>query len=185
MGRREARLEGLAGATRVAEALRLAAEALGVPGEAAAVLRLDSEARLLRGEETLAEAGLEAGGEVEVSMELGTDGGGLRFLGWMAGRQVWELAGGPGDVATGPGYSLHAVLGHPDPAPAPDAAANEDDSVSIFAASAEGLAGAAGGLLGEMEGSLGELSVIEDALTLLNAANPAPAQVIVMSRACA
>ena len=183
-GGRAARLEGLCGGTRVSEVLRLAAEALGVPGGAAVVLRLGSGARLLRGEETLAEAGVEAGagGEVEVRMEVGRDGGGLlRYLGRMIGRQsAAVLAGGPGDVVTGPGYSLHAMLGYP--LAAPDAAA--DDSVSIFASRSqtnEGLVEEAVGLLREMEG---DVLGIEDAVTRLNAASPAPAQVIDMLSAC-
>ena len=69
----EARLEGLAGGTRVAEALRLAAEALGVAPGVEAALRLDT--RELRGEETLAEAGVGAGCEVELWVAVGEAGG--------------------------------------------------------------------------------------------------------------
>jgi hypothetical protein len=68
-GGREARLEELAGATRVAEVLLLAAEVLGVPAAAGAALQLD--ARKLRFADSLAEAGLpREGGEVEVAMGL-------------------------------------------------------------------------------------------------------------------
>jgi hypothetical protein len=63
-GRREVRLEGLLGATRVDEALRRVAAALGV--EAGAEVALRSESRLLQAMETLAEAGVRAGGVVEV-----------------------------------------------------------------------------------------------------------------------
>ncbi len=63
----EARLEGLAGDTRVAEILLLAAKALGVPTAVETALRLD--ARVLRGQDTLAEAGVVAGaGQVWVAV---------------------------------------------------------------------------------------------------------------------
>ncbi len=71
-GEREARLEMLAGAT-VAEFLRLAAEALGVPAAAGAALRLG--ARVLRGEDTLAEAGVCAGCVEELRVVVGLSGG--------------------------------------------------------------------------------------------------------------
>ncbi len=71
-GEREARLERLAGAT-VADFLRLAAEALGVPAAAGAALRLG--ARELRGEDTLAEAGVGAGCVEELRVVVGLSGG--------------------------------------------------------------------------------------------------------------
>ncbi len=72
-GGREVRLEGLASATRVAEVLQLAAEALCVPAAAGAGLRLG--ARELRGEDTLAEAGIGAGCVEELWMAVGVAGG--------------------------------------------------------------------------------------------------------------
>ena len=121
---RAVRLEGLAGGTRVAEALRLAAGALGLPAagaEEAAVVRSGADSRVLRGEETLAEAGAGAGGEVEVEVQAGVRCGGFwRFFGRMVGRnsatRVTEWSGWPGDVVTGPGFSLRAQLGFPEPA---------------------------------------------------------------------
>ncbi len=74
-GGREAGLEGLWGAMRVAEVLRLALEALSVPTVAGAALRLG--ARELRGEDTLAEAGVGAGagGAEELWVAVGVAGG--------------------------------------------------------------------------------------------------------------
>jgi hypothetical protein len=57
----------------VAEVQRLAAEALGVPAGAKAALRLGT--RELRGEETLAEAGVGAGGAEELWLAVGVAGG--------------------------------------------------------------------------------------------------------------
>jgi hypothetical protein len=71
--RRETRLEGLAGATRVAEVLRLGAEALGVPAATEVALRLGS--RQLRGDDTLAEAGVPNEEGVVVSVSVGEAGG--------------------------------------------------------------------------------------------------------------
>ena len=115
---RAVRLEGLAGGTRVAEALRLAAGALGLAAagaEEAAVVRSGADSRVLRGEETLAEAGAGAGGEVEVEVQAGMRCGGFlwRFVGRMVGRNsatVTEWSGWPGDVVTGPGFSLRALI---------------------------------------------------------------------------
>ncbi len=72
-GGRESRLEGLGGATRVVEVLRLSAEALGVP--AAAGAGLCSGARELRGEDTLLEAGVGAGGAEELWVRVPVAGG--------------------------------------------------------------------------------------------------------------
>ena len=69
---REVVVEGLTGAMRVAELLARAAAVLAVPATVdTRVLMADS--RLLRGEDTLAEAGVGAGGAVEVC--LGEGGG--------------------------------------------------------------------------------------------------------------
>ena len=69
---REVVVEGLTGAMRVAELLARAAAVLAVPATVdTRVLMADS--RLLRGEDTLAEAGVGAGGAVEVC--LGEEGG--------------------------------------------------------------------------------------------------------------
>ena len=195
-GGREAWVEGLAGAMRVAEVLPLAAAALGVPAAAEAALRVD--ARVLRGDETLAEAGVpREGGVIEVWVTVGEGGGGLLptwhapwwgYLGWTVGRRraaVAESTGGPGNLVFGPGFRLQAQLGYPDQAPTPA------DGVSIFAPPAEeGLAGAVGGLLGELEG---DVAVIKEAVARLNAADsppeqapaaaPARAQLIVLARA--
>ena len=57
----------------MAEVQRLAAEALGVPAGAKAALRLGT--RELRGEETLAEAGVGAGGAEELWLAVGVAGG--------------------------------------------------------------------------------------------------------------
>ena len=68
---REVVLEGLAGTTRVAVLLARAAAVLGVPADAQAVALLDS--RLLRGEDTLAAAGVASGDVVYVC--CGEEGG--------------------------------------------------------------------------------------------------------------
>ncbi len=68
----EVRLQGLAGVTRMADVLTLSAAALGLPDGAEVALR--SDARVLRGEETLEEAGMLCeGGELE--MWMGRPGG--------------------------------------------------------------------------------------------------------------
>ena len=69
----EARLEGLQGATRVEEVLHLAVEALGLAGSGKTGLRVG--ARELRGEETLAEVGVGAGGAEELWVGVGLEGG--------------------------------------------------------------------------------------------------------------
>jgi hypothetical protein len=86
-GSREMRFEGLGGGTQIAEVrdLLLAAEELGVLARAVMSLRLD--ARVLRGEETLAEAGVVAGGEVELC--LGEKGGKPGFV-----HRLRQLLGG-------------------------------------------------------------------------------------------
>jgi hypothetical protein len=76
-GGREVRLEGLTGATLVAEVLQRAAEAFGVPASAKPALRLD--ARVLWGEETLSEVGVPPEGD-EVEMWVGEEGGMLGAL---------------------------------------------------------------------------------------------------------
>jgi hypothetical protein len=178
---RAVRLEGLAGGTRVAEALRLAAGALGLAAAAAeeAVVRSGADSRVLRGEETLAEAGAGAGGEVEVEVQAGMRGGGLwRFFGRMVGRNsatVTGWSGWPGDVVTGPGFSLHAQLGYPEPAVA---VADE----GIFAQQTdEEPVGAFGGLLKDIEAELSSLEGLEGLEARLKAASPAPVQVNVPS----
>jgi hypothetical protein len=90
---REAQLERLAGDTRVAEALLLAAEALGVPAGVDA--RLRSDARELRGEDTLGEAGMEAGGAVE--LWVGEAGGMMPTVG--AGEVLGALDDLQGQVS--------------------------------------------------------------------------------------
>jgi hypothetical protein len=72
-GGRAAGLEVVGGAMRVAEVLLLAAEALGVPAAVAAGLRLD--ARELRGEDTLVEAGVGASGAEELWVRVLVAGG--------------------------------------------------------------------------------------------------------------
>ena len=181
---RAVRLEGLAGGTRVAEALRLAAGALGLPAagaEEAAVVRSGADSRVLRGEETLAEAGAGAGGEVEVEVQAGMRCGGFlwRLVGRMVGRnsatRVTEWSGWPGDVVTGPGFSLRAQLGFPEPAVA---VADE----GIFAQQTdEEPVGAYGGLLKEIEGELSSLAGLEGLEARIKAASPAPVQVSVPS----
>ena len=76
-GGRVARLEGLCGSTRVGEVVRLAGEALGVAtsGATGVRLRLRVDTRELREEETLAEAGVGAGGAEEVWVVVGVPGG--------------------------------------------------------------------------------------------------------------
>ncbi len=169
VGGREARLEGLGGGTRVAEVLRLAAASLGVPAGAELAVR-SAGARLLRGEETLAEAGVpREGGVVEVLVWVGEGGGGLwRLPGWMVGRRraaVVESTGGPGNLVFGPGFRLRASLCFPDHDPAPA------DGASVFAPPPpeEGLAGAVVGLLGQLEG---DVAGIEGAVARLNATPP-------------
>ncbi len=69
---REVVVEGLAGSMRVAELLARAAAVLAVPATVATRM-LMADSRLLRGEDTLAEAGVREGGTVEVW--LGEGGG--------------------------------------------------------------------------------------------------------------
>ncbi len=106
-GGRKALLEGLAGATLTAEALRLAVEALSVQAGAGAVLRLDT--RMLRGEETLSEAGLGERDEVEVW--VGEGGGMLGALDALQRQtsgfvSVLDLAGQQGQAAVSPVYPV-------------------------------------------------------------------------------
>jgi hypothetical protein len=82
-GGQKARLQGLTGAMRVEEVLRLSAAALGVPAGADAALRSDS--RVLRGDETLAEAG--AG---ELSVAVGVAGGMPGFAHRLLAVQGWH-----------------------------------------------------------------------------------------------
>ena len=77
----------LAGATRMAEVLRLAAEALGVPAAVGAALRLDS--RELRGEDTLAQADVPRGGG-EVEVWVGQAGGMPGFARRLCAVQGWR-----------------------------------------------------------------------------------------------
>jgi hypothetical protein len=83
-GGREAWLERLAGATRVAEVLLLAATALGVQAAAEVALRLDT--RVLRLEDTLAEAGVVAGGQVDLWVAVREAGGMLGAMDALQGQ---------------------------------------------------------------------------------------------------
>ena len=102
---RDVALSGLRGATRVKDVLRQGAEALGAGTQAVVVVRC--EGRVLRGDETLEEAGAGAAGVVELVVEVGVAGG-------MPGAEaasIRALAEQAGEAACGSDEELAGALG--------------------------------------------------------------------------